>query len=66
MQTHKLSRLMYMSWEIQRKKRYNRSRWLYSAWAIFLNEDIAVFHLVRKHGTERGNKQMNLNSLSLF
>jgi hypothetical protein len=66
MQTDKLSRLMYMSWEIQRKKKYSRSRSLYSAWAIYLNEDIAVFHLVRKHNPARNGIQMNLNNLSLF
>lgn len=66
MQTHKLSRLMYMSWEIQRKKKYSRSRSLYSAWAIYLNEDIAVFHLVRKHTPAYSSNQMKLNNLSLF
>lgn len=66
MQTHKLSRLMYMSGEIQRKKKYTRSRSLFSAWAIFLNEDITVYHLARKHRHERNNQQLNANNLFLF
>ena len=53
MQTQKLSRLMYLSWEIQRKKKYSRSKSLFAAWAIFRTEDITVYHLVRKHSHER-------------
>lgn len=46
MQTQKLSRLMVLSWEIQRKKKCNRSKALVSAWAIMLNEDITIYYLV--------------------
>jgi predicted amidophosphoribosyltransferase len=61
-----LSHLMYLSWEIQRKRRYNRSRALMAAWAIWLNEDITVFHLVRKHSHERYSNKVQAESLSLF
>lgn len=53
MQTHKLSRLMYLSWEIQRKKNHSRSKALLAAWAILLNEDITIYYLVKKHSPGR-------------
>ena len=40
---------MYLSWEIQRRKRCGRSKALLSAWAILSNEDITVYYLVKKH-----------------
>ena len=66
MQTHKLSRLMYLSWEIQRKKKCTRSRSLFAAWAIFLNEDITVYHLVKKHSSERVQNKIQPEHLTLF
>lgn len=46
-----LSRLMKMSWEIQRSKHHSCSKALQAAWAICSNEDVTVFYLVKKlHG----------------
>ncbi|RYZ30480.1 MAG: hypothetical protein EOO10_02705 [Chitinophagaceae bacterium] len=66
MNTKKLSLLMYLSWEVQRKKRFNRSRSLQSAWAILLTEDITVFHLVKKHSHERYQNKVQSEDLTLF
>ncbi len=46
--TISLSRLMRISWDIQRKKNKTRSKALQTAWAIFSNEDITVLYLTRK------------------
>jgi len=61
-----LSRLMYLSWEIQRRRKSNRSRSLVAAWAIFQNEDITVYHLVKKHSHEKYQNRVHLDSLTLF
>ena len=65
-QTSRLSYLMRLSWEVQRAKKFNRSRSLRSAWAIMLTEEITVFHLVRKYRSERNPGKVNVNELSLF
>lgn len=64
--TSHLSYLMRLSWEVQRAKKFNRSRSLRSAWAIMLTEEITIFHLVRKYHSERNRGKVNLNELSLF
>lgn len=64
--TTRLSNLMRLSWEVQRAKKFGRSRSLRSAWAIMLTEEITVFHLVRKHRSERNPDKVNVNELSLF
>lgn len=67
MQTVQRSRLMRLSWEIQkRRKKYNRSKSLISAWAIYLNEDITVYYLVRKHTTRKQPNPLTTANLSLF
>ena len=66
MAKHSLSRLMYLSWEIQHIRKFNRSRSLRSAWAIYLNEDITVYHLVKKHRSDRQPRIVNPETLSLF
>lgn len=67
MQTVQRSRLMRLSWEIQkRRKKYNRSKSLLSAWAIYLNEDITVYYLMRKHTTRRQSGTTTASNLSLF
>ncbi|MBS1737758.1 MAG: hypothetical protein JSS98_14310 [Bacteroidetes bacterium] len=66
MQTNQLSRLMRLSWEIQKKKNCNRSKSLFAAWAIFLNEDIAVFYLVQKHSHEHYPNKVQSDRLTLF
>jgi hypothetical protein len=66
MQIQKLSRLMYLSWEIQRKRGCTRSKSLSAAWAIYLNEDITVYHLVKKHSHERYPNKITPTDLTLF
>jgi hypothetical protein len=66
MQTQQRSRLMRLSWEIQKLKNRNRSKALLAAWAIFLNEDITVFHLTRKHSHERYANRTQPEHLTLF
>jgi hypothetical protein len=66
MQQHHLSRLMRMSWEIQRRKKTSRSKSLFAAWAIFLNEDIAVFYLTKKHSHDRYTNRVQPHHLTLF
>jgi hypothetical protein len=57
---------MYLSWEVQRKKRFSRSRSLQAAWAILLTEDITVFHLVKKHSHELYQAKVQSQDLTLF
>ena len=66
MQQHHLSRLMRMSWEIQRRKKTSRSKSLFAAWAIFLNEDISVFYLTKKHSHDRYTNKVQPEHLTLF
>lgn len=66
MKAQQLSRLMRLSWEIQRSRKSSRSRSLLAAWAIFLNEDITVFHLVQKHSHEKGRNRVAAVNLTLF
>jgi hypothetical protein len=46
--TTNLSRLMRISWDIQKRRKKTRSKSLQEAWAIFINEDITVQYLTRK------------------
>ncbi|WP_460686936.1 hypothetical protein [Niabella aquatica] len=64
-QQHK-SKLMRLSWQIQRRRKCNRSKSLVSAWAIYLNEDITLYHLVRKHSHEHYTNKTDTQSLTLF
>jgi hypothetical protein len=66
MQRKHFSRLMYLSWEIQRKRKNDRSRAMTAAWAIFQNEDITVYHLVRKHSHEKYINKVQSEGLTLF
>jgi hypothetical protein len=61
-----LSRLMRISWDIQRTKKKTRSKALQAAWAIFSNEDITVLYLVTKLNRSRPVKDKHLNQFSLF
>ncbi|HVM86685.1 MAG TPA: hypothetical protein VMT76_00760 [Puia sp.] len=60
------SRLMSLSWEVQKKRGCSRSKSLLAAWAIFQNEDITVFHLVRKHSHEHYKNKTEIKNLTLF
>lgn len=62
----KLSRLMTISWTIQRRKRNTRSKALSQAWAIIGNEDIAVSYLVQKLNHNKPVKPTVKNQFSLF
>lgn len=66
MQPQQRSRLMYLSWEIQRKKKCTRSKSLFAARAIYLNEDITVYHLVKKHSHERYPNKTAPTEVTLF
>jgi len=66
MQHSQLSRLMRLSWEIQRRRKTNRSKSLFAAWAIYLNEDITVYHLVQKHSHENTRSKPQTAHLTLF
>jgi hypothetical protein len=66
MKQQTLSRLMRMSWEIQRRRKSSRSRSLGAAWAIFLNEDITVYHLVKKHSHNHNVNMAQVQHLTLF
>jgi hypothetical protein len=57
---------MRISWQIQKRRSSTRSKSLISAWAIFLNEDITVHHLAKKHSHERYANKTDANILSLF
>lgn len=65
MQITQLSKLMRLSWQIQKRRKYNRSKSLIAAWSIYLNEDITVFHLVQKHSGTKNNS-VPMNNLTLF
>ena len=66
MQHEQRSKLMRLSWQIQRRRKYNRSKSLITAWAIYLNEDITVYHLVQKHSGTREINYSKAASLTLF
>lgn len=66
MHTRKLSRLMKLSWDIQRTKRHNRSKSLTAAWAIIGNEDITVFYLTRRLNHHKPVKTTALQQMGLF
>ena len=62
----KLSYLMQLSWEIQRKKKHNRSKSLQAAWAITQNEDITIYYLVKRHSHEKYPNKVQAKNLALF
>jgi hypothetical protein len=59
------SDIMLLSWQLQRRKNYSRSRSLLAAWAIYLNEDLLIFRLIKKH-TRKRKYTVNLLQLTLF
>lgn len=61
-----LSRLMKMSWEIQKKKASSRSRALAAAWAIISNEDVTVHYLVHKLNHNKPVALRVVNQMGLF
>ena len=66
MDSKKLSRLMRMSWDIQRSKRRTRSKALQAAWAIISNEDVTVQYLAVRLNHHKPVPQRTLNQMGLF
>ena len=64
--SEKLSRLMRLSWDIQKRTENTRSKALQSAWAIINNEDITVHYLTQKLNHFKPLKNYNPNQLGLF
>lgn len=62
----RLSRLMKISWDIQKTKSKTRSKSLQAAWAIFSNEDITIQYLALRLNHNRAVKQAALNQMSIF
>ena len=57
---------MFLSWEIQRKKKCSRSKSMLAAWVIVLNEDITIYYLVKKHSHEHHRNKVQAGNLTLF
>jgi hypothetical protein len=62
----RLSRLMKMSWDIQRTKSSSRSKSLQAAWVIFSNEDTTVHYLVQRLNHHRPLRKEIRNQMALF
>jgi len=65
-QTLHRSRIMRISWDIQKNKKQTRSKSLSSAWTIFNNEDITVKYLSLKLNRNIPLKPKALNQISIF
>lgn len=66
MQQAQRSKLMRLSWQIQKRRKSTRSKSLFAAWAIVLNEDVTVWHLAEKHSKGSQVKPNTVQRLSLF
>ncbi len=64
--TINLSRLMKISWILQRRKHQTRSKALIAAWIIVKFEDVAVEHLTQKLNRNKPVPQKALNQFALF
>lgn len=62
----KLSRLMKLSWKIQKDKSCSRSKALISTWAILNNEDLTILYLSLKFNGNKAIPPKSLNQISLF
>ena len=65
-QMERLSRLMKLSWDIQKRKRSTRSKALEQAWAIVNDADITVFYLVSKLNHHKPVNHIVTSQFSLF
>ena len=61
-----LSRLMKLSWDIQRRKRMTRSKSLAQAWAIVNNADLTVWYLLKKLNHNKQVKYKVREQFTLF
>lgn len=66
MNNNRLSRLMKLSWRIQKTKHVTRAKALQNAWAIFSNEDITIQYLTQKLNHHKPIKGNTRNQFSLF
>ncbi len=66
MATPRLSRLMKLSWDIQKSRHKTRSKSLTAAWAIMSNEDITIHYLALRLNRQREVKQTTLNQMTIF
>jgi len=64
--TTNLSRLMRISWDIQRNRNKTRSKSLQQAWAIFSNEDITIQYLTRRLNHNKPVPQKAVGQFGLF
>ena len=64
--TINLSRLMKISWIIQKRKHQTRSKALFAAWIIVKFEDITVEHLTQKLNRNKPIPQQALKQFALF
>ena len=62
----RLSRLMKISWDIQKTKSKTRSKSLQAAWAIFSNEDITIQYLTRRLNHNKPVPQKAVGQYGLF
>ena len=62
----RLSRLMHLSWDIQKKKRCSRAKSLSAAWAITQHEDITIYYLVNRYSAKQANAKKYTQRLALF
>ena len=62
----RLSYLMQLSWEVQRKKHISRAKALQAAWAITNNEDVTIYYLVKKHSNRNAPNKVEVRELTLF
>jgi len=62
----RLSYLMQLSWEVQRKKHISRAKALQAAWAITLNEDVTIYYLVKRHSNRNVPNKVEARELALF
>lgn len=61
-----LSRLMRISWDIQKRKHKTRSKALIAAWCIVSNEEITVQYLTRKLNRNKQLPRQVSEQFSLF
>ncbi len=62
----RLSRLMTISWAIQRRQHSTRSKALSQAWGIIQNEDITITYLVQRLNHNKPVKPGVRGQFSLF
>jgi hypothetical protein len=65
-QIKSLSRLMKLSWDIQKTKKHSRAKALRAEWAIMSNEDVTVFYLVRRLNRQKPVRPQALQQIKLF